>query len=139
MHESLRLLEALRAVLDVEPVLDAADLAARVGVSADSAVFQAALRRLDDRLEILVDPLTHAVRGRRKLTADVVDALADAGPSTQASLRARLKVETAPLAEVLGWLQREKRVEFVVVDGVEKARLRRGSSGPHAVVDPPAT
>ncbi len=135
MHEALALLETLRSVLAAEASLDAETLAIRAGTTASAPGFQTALRHLDDHLEILVDPLTRMIRGRARLTTDVVDALAAIGPATQSALRAHLKIDVAPLAEVLGWLQREGRLEFLTIDGVESARLKRGSSGPQPVVD----
>ncbi len=135
MHEQLALLETLRAVLAAESALDPETLARRAGTTAGSLGFQAALRHLDDHMEILVDPLTRTIRGRARLTADVADALAAIGPASQAALRARLKIDVAPLADVLGWLQREGRLEFQTVDGEERVRLKRGISGPQPLVD----
>jgi hypothetical protein len=133
MAEILHLLESLRAALDSAPCFTEDELAARAGVDKASGAFQAALRLLDDRLEILVDPAVRTIRGRRRLTAAVVEALADGAPTTQCALRETLDVGTAALADVVGWLQREGRVEVLVVEGVEKVRLKRGHSGPKAL------
>jgi hypothetical protein len=137
MSDLLSVIEALRAALDAAPSWTEADLARRVGADPADADFRAALRRLDDRLEILVDPSTRTLRGRRRLTADVVDALANRGPMATSDLKAALIVETAPLAEVLGWLQREGRVECVVVGTDERYRMRRGISGPYRTTGSP--
>lgn len=129
MREYLDLLEALRTALDARTSYTEEELARRLGVQPQSAKFQAALRHLDDRLEILVEAEGRRLRGRRRLTADLLEALAGGDPLTQAELRAALRVETPAVAEVVGWLLREGRVEIVDAGGVERVKLKRGASG----------
>jgi Mn-dependent DtxR family transcriptional regulator len=129
MREYLDLLEALRTALDARTSYTEEELARRLGVSPQAPKFQAALRHLDDRLEILVEAEGRRLRGRRRLTADLLEALAGGDPLTQAELRAALRVETPAVAEVVGWLLREGRVEIVDAGGVERVKLKRGASG----------
>lgn len=130
MIDLLDLIERMRAALDSAPSYTEEALAAEVGASPAAPVFQEALRALDDRMEILVDPASRTVRGRRRFTAQVVEALGDGNPATLADLRKALDVEGAALADVLGWLRREGRVDVADADDGRTVRLKRGHSGP---------
>ena len=129
MTQVLALIERLREALQEAPSYTEEALAAKVRTPAASLEFRQALRVLDDRMEILVDAATRTVRGRRRLTAHVLESLTG-GPRTQAELRAATGAWTAAIADVVGWLVKEGRVDISAdAGGVERVRLKRGQSG----------
>jgi hypothetical protein len=119
--------ERLRRLLEDDPSQKADALSTAAGFKADDPAFWAALRFLDSRHEIVLDAVSTSVHLRRALNGSIVQTLESRGPMSQADLRGALALPVAVVAEAVGWLEREGRVE--IERGPDGDRLHASRGG----------
>ena len=105
----LALVDRVRLALEETGTLSSDDLQALSEATKHESHIEQALRFLHGRDEILIDAVDQSVHLRAHVTQAVLDAL-KAGPCSIESLDAVSPVSLGMICDVLGWLERDRRI-----------------------------